>query len=288
MSRNTTKTKSKKIYEMEASFDRTLLQMESFAHQALQAGFIDNVVSEFFVGKHGEGGTFGSGHQFRSFFDREARVLADDRHHHVDHHLETADFLRLLKSFVGLGILQGTLVSGVLFKIRCAACDLRCGPFSSSCASTAITHWCTPLVTASNIFMRYFGWRTVTYSVDFPNAPAGLESNVVQETLPMAENATPQPNENLVRVFETEQEAEAMVVRGLLESAGIDAEFGESENAEVLPVGAVGVLVREEDAEKARRVLEEYRRSPQQEDAEEAEFDEAAMESPSEDPAAEK
>jgi hypothetical protein len=100
---------------------------------------------------------------------------------------------------------------------------------------------------------------------------------------PMAENATPQPNENLVRVFETEQEAEAMVVRGLLESAGIDAEFGESENAEVLPVGAVGVLVREEDAEKARQILEEYRRSPEQENAEEAEFDEAAMGPPSED-----
>jgi hypothetical protein len=116
-----------------------------------------------------------------------------------------------------------------------------------------------------------------------PNTPAAVESNVIQETVPMAENATPQPNENLVRVFETEQEAEAMVVRGLLESAGIDAEFGESENAEVLPVGAVGVLVREEDAEKARQILEEYRRSPEQEDAEEAEFDEAAMGTPNED-----
>jgi hypothetical protein len=101
--------------------------------------------------------------------------------------------------------------------------------------------------------------------------------------LPMAENATPQPDDNLVRVFETEQEAEAMVVRGLLESAGIDAEFGDSENADVLPVGAVGVLVREQDAEKARQVLQDYRRSPEQEDAEEAEFDEAAMEAPSED-----
>jgi Putative prokaryotic signal transducing protein len=105
----------------------------------------------------------------------------------------------------------------------------------------------------------------------------------------MAENVAPQPNENLVRVFETEQEAEAMVVRGLLESAGIDAEFGESENAsDVLPVGAVGVLVREEDAERARQVLEDYRRSPEQEDAEEAEFDKTAMEAPNEDPAAEK
>lgn len=101
----------------------------------------------------------------------------------------------------------------------------------------------------------------------------------------MAGNPAPQPDENLVTVFETEQESEALVVRGLLESAGIDAELGESENADVLPVGAVGVLVREEDAEQARNVIEEYRRSPEQEQAEEGEFDEAAMESSSEDQA---
>lgn len=99
----------------------------------------------------------------------------------------------------------------------------------------------------------------------------------------MAGNPVPQPNEKLVTVFETEQESEAMVVRGLLESAGIDAELGESENADVLPVGAVGVLVREEDAEQARQVIEEYRRSPEQETAEEADFDETAVEASSED-----
>lgn len=100
----------------------------------------------------------------------------------------------------------------------------------------------------------------------------------------MAGNPAPQPNEKLVRVFETEQEAEAMVVRGLLESADIDAEIGGSENAaDAFPVGAVGVLVREEDAEQARQLIEEYRRSPEQEDSEEAEFDEAALQTPSED-----
>lgn len=104
----------------------------------------------------------------------------------------------------------------------------------------------------------------------------------------MAVNPVPQPNERLAAVFETEQESEAMVVRGLLESAGIDAELGESENADILPVGAVGVLVREEDAEQARQIIEEYRRSPEQEQAEEPEFDEAAAESVSEDQADEK
>jgi len=97
----------------------------------------------------------------------------------------------------------------------------------------------------------------------------------------MAQNASPQPNPNekLVRVFDTEQEMEALVVRGLLQSAGIDCQLGESENsADVLPVGAIGLLVRAEDAAEAIQVIEEYRRSPQQEQAEEADFDEAAME----------
>lgn len=96
----------------------------------------------------------------------------------------------------------------------------------------------------------------------------------------MATNPVPKPNENLVTVFETEQESEALVVRGLLESAGIDAELGGSENAsDAFPVGFVGVLVREEDAGRARQLIEDYRRSPEQESAEEADFDETAVQS---------
>jgi Putative prokaryotic signal transducing protein len=96
----------------------------------------------------------------------------------------------------------------------------------------------------------------------------------------MVQNAFPQPNPNekLVRIFDTEQESEALVVRGLLQSAGIDCQLGESENStDVLPVGAIGLLVREEDAEQAREIIEEYRRTPQQEQAEEADFEEAAV-----------
>lgn len=95
----------------------------------------------------------------------------------------------------------------------------------------------------------------------------------------MSEAATPLPNEKLVRVFDTEQESEAMVVKGLLDSAGIDSQFGENENSpDVLPVGGIGLLVREEDAEEARQIIEEYRRTPEQEAAEEEEFDQSAME----------
>ncbi len=92
-------------------------------------------------------------------------------------------------------------------------------------------------------------------------------------------SAMPLPNEKLVRVFDTEQESEAMVVKGLLDSAGIDSQFGDNENSpDVLPVGGIGILVRESDAAQARQVIEEYSRTPEQEAAEEGEFEQEAME----------
>src|SRR5256885_12836732 len=59
----------------------------------------------------------------------------------------------------------------------------------------------------------------------------------------------PNPNEKLVRVFDTEQESEALVVRGLLESAGIDADMTSLDaQQDILPgVGGTIILVREED-----------------------------------------
>lgn len=99
----------------------------------------------------------------------------------------------------------------------------------------------------------------------------------------MSEAAVPLPNEKLVRVFDTEQESEAMVVKGLLDSAGIDSHFGDNENSpDVLPVGGIGIMVREGDAPRALQVIEEYRRTPEQEAAEEDEFDQSAMEATSE------
>ena len=78
------------------------------------------------------------------------------------------------------------------------------------------------------------------------------------------ETEHPNPNEKLVRVFDTEQESEAMVVSGLLESAGIDCDVTALDAPQdILPgVGGTIILVREEDAERARRLIEEYRRSP--------------------------
>jgi hypothetical protein len=74
----------------------------------------------------------------------------------------------------------------------------------------------------------------------------------------------PNPNEKLVRVFDTEQESEAMVVHGLLESAGIDSDLTSLDaQQDILPgVGGTVILVREEDAAKARQMIEEYRQTP--------------------------
>ncbi len=94
----------------------------------------------------------------------------------------------------------------------------------------------------------------------------------------MSSPATPLPDEKLVKVFDTEQESEALVVKALLDSAGVDAQFGDAENSpDVMPVGGVGILVREEDAEQARQVIDSFRRTPEQEVAEKAAFDASAV-----------
>ncbi len=71
----------------------------------------------------------------------------------------------------------------------------------------------------------------------------------------------PMPNEELVEVFGSKEESEAMVVSGLLESAGIDCMVTATEAPQdVLPgVGGTVVKVAEEDAEEARRIIEEAR-----------------------------
>jgi len=78
----------------------------------------------------------------------------------------------------------------------------------------------------------------------------------------------PDPNEKLVKVFDSEQESETLVVKGLLESAGIDADMTSVEAIqEMFPgVGGTVILVREEDADEARRVIEEYRKAPTTDD----------------------
>jgi Putative prokaryotic signal transducing protein len=80
----------------------------------------------------------------------------------------------------------------------------------------------------------------------------------------MNQRPAARPNARLVRVFDTEQESEAMVVHGLLQSTGIDSDITSIDaQQDILPgVGGTIILVREEDAGRARRLIEEYRRTP--------------------------
>ena len=73
------------------------------------------------------------------------------------------------------------------------------------------------------------------------------------------EEVQPDPDEELVRVFDTQQESEALVVQGLLQSAGIESEVTALDAAQdVFPgVGGTIILVREEDADEARRIIAE-------------------------------
>jgi hypothetical protein len=74
----------------------------------------------------------------------------------------------------------------------------------------------------------------------------------------------PDPNEKLVKIFDTEQETEAIVVKGLLESAGIDSDLKSIDAVQdAFPgVGGTVILVREEDAPEAGKIIEAYRHLP--------------------------
>lgn len=83
----------------------------------------------------------------------------------------------------------------------------------------------------------------------------------------------PDANEKLEQVFDTADETEALVVRGLLESNGIECmESTLDAPQDVLPgVGGIVISVRQEQAAQARVMIEEYRsdgaQDPQLDDA---------------------
>ena len=79
------------------------------------------------------------------------------------------------------------------------------------------------------------------------------------------DNSTTEPveaiEEPLVEVFDTPQESEAMVVRGLLESSGIEALVSALDAPQdVLPgVGGIVVRVRAGQADEARQLIADHR-----------------------------
>jgi len=85
----------------------------------------------------------------------------------------------------------------------------------------------------------------------------------------------PNPKEKLVKVFDSGTEVEALVVKSLLESAGIDSDLTAAEEVEDMIPGFGGMilLVREEDAEKARSLIAEQRRTVPADDDETAEIE---------------
>jgi hypothetical protein len=74
----------------------------------------------------------------------------------------------------------------------------------------------------------------------------------------------PQPDENLVKIFDTEQESEAILVQGLLRSAGIESDLKSIDAVQdTFPgIGGTVLLVREEDELEAKKLIEAHRQLP--------------------------
>lgn len=81
---------------------------------------------------------------------------------------------------------------------------------------------------------------------------------------PTTASPRPEPNEKLIKVFDTEQETEAIVVQGLLQSAGIESDLKSIDAVQdTFPgVGGTLLLVREQDAPEAQKIIDEYRKLP--------------------------
>jgi putative signal transducing protein len=86
---------------------------------------------------------------------------------------------------------------------------------------------------------------------------------MAEQSSAMTENERPNPNEKLVKVFDTEQESEAMIVKGLLESAGIESDLKSGSFVQdAFPgLGGMIILVRAEDADRARSLITESSQS---------------------------
>jgi hypothetical protein len=90
---------------------------------------------------------------------------------------------------------------------------------------------------------------------------ARLASNQAQEEASMS--TEPKVDPELVTVFDTQQESEAMVVQSLLVSGGIESIITNLQAPQdVLPgVGGVVVRVNAAQADEARSIIEDYKNS---------------------------
>jgi len=80
----------------------------------------------------------------------------------------------------------------------------------------------------------------------------------------------PKADPELVNVFDTQQESEALVVHALLTSAGIESDVASIDATQSIWPGVGGVVVRVNpaQADEARNIIEEYKNlAPLEEDA---------------------
>jgi len=92
----------------------------------------------------------------------------------------------------------------------------------------------------------------------------------------------PDPHEKLVKIFDSEEESEAIIVKGLLDSAGIDSDLKSASLVQdTFPgLGGMIILVRGEDAEAARQVIAEQRPLPAEDDTAEISINEEPPQKP--------
>jgi hypothetical protein len=95
-----------------------------------------------------------------------------------------------------------------------------------------------------------------------------LSDIIVSDELGETLNTEPTPDPELVEVFDTMQESEAMVVHGLLTSAGIESAITNTEAAQdIFPgVGGISVRVNPAQEQEARRLINDYRANPASEE----------------------
>jgi hypothetical protein len=95
------------------------------------------------------------------------------------------------------------------------------------------------------------------------------ESEITMATRPQ------EADDELVDVFDTQQESEAMVVHSLLESAGIESIITNLDAPQDILPGVGGVLIRvnPKQADEARRIIEEYKNTAAAEGEDEEDLD---------------
>jgi hypothetical protein len=128
-------------------------------------------------------------------------------------------------------------------------------------------------------YLKHADAATMNFCAEGFGRPAGRFQN--GGAMPEPDNPAapsqprPDPNEKLVKVFDSELEPEAMVVKGLLDSAGIDSDLTAAAMVQDMFPGLGGmiILVREEDAERARSLIAEQRQTAQADEQDTAEIE---------------